>query len=58
MQLGLLFSPVNKVGIFILGSIFLATTGAELYIPIWVHVGKQNIYVTWPLVYSTLFLNT
>lgn len=21
------------------------------------HVGKQNIYVTWPLVYSTLFLN-
>ena len=53
----ILFSPVNKVGIFILGSIFLATTGAEALYSDMGHVGKQNIYVTWPLVYSTLFLN-
>ncbi|MGA3358310.1 KUP/HAK/KT family potassium transporter, partial [Lactiplantibacillus pentosus] len=53
----ILFSPVNKVGIFILGSIFLATTGAEALYSDMGHVGKKNIYVTWPLVYSTLFLN-
>lgn len=53
----ILFSPVNKVGIFILGSIFLATTGAEALYSDMGHVGKKNIYVTWPLVYITLFLN-
>ncbi len=39
----LLFSPANKAGIFILGSVFLATTGAEaLYSDIG-HVGRPSI---------------
>ncbi|MCT3392039.1 KUP/HAK/KT family potassium transporter [Lentilactobacillus hilgardii] len=53
----ILFSPVNKVGIFILGSIFLATTGAEALYSDMGHVGRKNIYATWPLVYAALFLN-
>lgn len=53
----LLFSPVNKVGIFILGSVFLATTGAEALYSDMGHVGKKNIYATWPLVYGALILN-
>ncbi|MFT9411532.1 KUP/HAK/KT family potassium transporter [Liquorilactobacillus hordei] len=53
----ILFSPANKVGIFILGSIFLATTGAEALYSDMGHVGKKNIYATWPLVYLSLFLN-
>lgn len=52
-----LFSPVNKVGIFILGSIFLATTGAEALYSDMGHVGKHNIYATWPFVYAMLTLN-
>lgn len=53
----ILFSPANKVGIFILGSIFLATTGAEALYSDMGHVGKKNVYATWPLVYGALFLN-
>lgn len=53
----ILFSPVNKAGIFILGSVFLATTGAEALYSDMGHVGKKNIYATWPLVYLALFLN-
>ncbi|MCL0318334.1 KUP/HAK/KT family potassium transporter [Apilactobacillus xinyiensis] len=53
----ILFSPANKVGIFILGSIFLATTGAEALYSDMGHVGKKNIYGTWPFVYSALILN-
>lgn len=52
-----LFSPDNKVGILILGSIFLATTGAEALYADMGHVGKKNIYVTWPLVFLALMLN-
>lgn len=52
-----LFSPVNKVGIFILGSVFLATTGAEALYADMGQVGKHNIYATWPFVYSMLILN-
>ena len=52
-----LFSPVNKVGIFILGSVFLATTGAEALYSDMGQVGKHNIYATWPFVYSMLMLN-
>ncbi len=52
-----LFSPENKVGIFILGSIFLATTGAEALYSDMGHVGKKNIYATWPFVYTALTLN-
>ena len=52
-----LFSPVNKVGIFILGSVFLATTGAEALYSDMGQVGKHNIYATWPFVYLMLMLN-
>lgn len=52
-----LFSPVNKVGIFILGSVFLATTGAEALYSDMGQVGKHNIYFTWPFVYTMLMLN-
>ncbi|QBP18784.1 KUP/HAK/KT family potassium transporter [Acetilactobacillus jinshanensis] len=52
-----LFSPENKAGIFILGSIFLATTGAEALYSDMGHVGKKNIYMTWPFVYAALTLN-
>ena len=52
-----LFSPHNKVGIFILGSIFLATTGAEALYSDMGHVGRKNIYLTWPLVFIALILN-
>lgn len=52
-----LFSPDNKVGIFLLGSIFLATTGAEALYSDMGHVGKSNIYRTWPFVYAMLMLN-
>ncbi|CAK1232398.1 KUP/HAK/KT family potassium transporter [Fructobacillus evanidus] len=52
-----LFSPDNRLGIFILGNIFLATTGAEALYSDMGHVGKRNIYLSWPFVYTTLVLN-
>jgi len=52
-----LFSSTNKMGIFILGSVFLATTGAEALYSDMGHVGKANIDATWPFVYLTLILN-
>ncbi len=52
-----LFSPENRIGIFILGSIFLATTGAEALYSDMGHVGKDNIYGTWPIIYGSLILN-
>lgn len=55
--IGVLFSPENKTGLFILGSVFLATTGAEALYSDMGHVGKQNIYISWPFVYSMLILN-
>ena len=45
------------MGIFILGSIFLATTGAEALYSDMGHVGRRNIYITWPFVYLSLILN-
>ncbi|MCL1631606.1 KUP/HAK/KT family potassium transporter [Sporolactobacillus sp. CPB3-1] len=52
-----LFSPVNKAGLFILGSVFLATTGAEALYSDMGHVGKKNIYGSWPFVYLMLMLS-
>ncbi|AKP65850.1 potassium uptake protein [Levilactobacillus koreensis JCM 16448] len=52
-----LFSPVNHQGIFILGSIFLATTGAEALYSDMGQVGRPNIYGTWPFVYAMLMLS-
>ncbi|MFX3617830.1 MAG: KUP/HAK/KT family potassium transporter [Sporolactobacillus sp.] len=53
----ILFSPANKVGIFILGSVFLATTGAEALYSDMGHVGRKNIYGSWPFVYLMLVLS-
>lgn len=52
-----LLSPYNKCGIMILGSVFLATTGAEALYSDMGHVGKVNIYVSWPFVKLCLILN-
>ena len=52
-----LLSPYNKEGFMILGSVFLATTGAEALYSDMGHVGKENIYFSWPLVKVCLILN-
>lgn len=53
----LLLSDQNKAGFLILGSIFLATTGSEALYSDLGHVGRKNIYVTWPFVKISLLLN-
>ncbi|MDR3598697.1 KUP/HAK/KT family potassium transporter [Clostridium sp.] len=53
----ILFSNENKLGFFILGSVFLATTGAEALYSDLGHVGKNNIYGSWPFVKLCLILN-
>ncbi|MBS7577347.1 MULTISPECIES: KUP/HAK/KT family potassium transporter [unclassified Enterococcus] len=53
----LLFSPENKAGLMILGSVFLATTGAEALYSDLGHVGKYNIYMSWPYIKITLLLS-
>ena len=52
-----LFSPYNKVGFMILGSVFLATTGAEALYSDMGHVGRGNVYFSWPFVKTCLILN-
>lgn len=52
-----LISPYNKAGFMILGSVFLASTGAEALYSDMSHVGKGNIYCSWPFVKSCLLLN-
>ena len=52
-----LFSPYNKVGFMILGSVFLATTGAEALYSDMGHVGRNNVYFSWPFVKICLILN-
>ena len=52
-----LLSPANKLGFMILGSVFLATTGAEALYSDMGHVGKENIYFSWPFVKICLILN-
>lgn len=53
----LLFSEQNKAGFAILGSVFLATTGAEALYSDLGHVGRRNIYGTWPFIKICLLLN-
>ncbi|MGX7031486.1 KUP/HAK/KT family potassium transporter [Vagococcus zengguangii] len=53
----LLMSPANKAGILILGSVFLATTGAEALYADMGHVGRRNIYASWPYIKLCLVLN-
>ena len=52
-----LLSPNNKLGFMILGSVFLATTGAEALYSDMGHVGEWNIYYSWPFVKLCLILN-
>lgn len=52
-----LFSPNNKLGLFVLGNIFLATTGAEALYSDMGHVGKLNIRISWPYVKICLIFN-
>jgi len=52
-----LFGSENKSGFFILGSVFLATTGAEALYSDLGHVGRKNIYCSWPFVKVCLLLN-
>ena len=51
------FSPENKAGLAILGSVFLTITGAEALYSDMGHVGRGNIYATWPIVKVALILN-
>lgn len=55
--INILFSDDNKRGFFILGSIFLCSTGAEALYSDLGHVGRKNIYFTWPFVKICLLLN-
>ncbi len=52
-----LLSPGNKAGFMILGSVFLATTGAEALYSDMGHVGRENVYFSWPFVKLCLILN-
>ena len=52
-----LLSPYNKAGFMILGSVFLATTGAEALYSDMGHVGRSNVYFSWPFVKVCLILN-
>ena len=52
-----LLSPYNREGFMILGSVFLAATGAEALYSDMGHVGKQSIYFSWPFVKVCLILN-
>ncbi len=53
----ILFSPTNKRGFMILGSVFLAATGAEALYSDMGHVGREHIYRSWPFVKICLILN-
>ena len=53
----LLYSPYNLKGVMILGSVFLAATGAEALYSDMGHVGRENIYRSWPFVKGCLILN-
>ncbi|MBP2057424.1 KUP system potassium uptake protein [Lactobacillus colini] len=55
--IAVLFGPYNKAGLAILGSIFLATTGAEALYSDVGHVGKGNIIGSWPFVFLALTFN-
>ncbi|WP_414051303.1 KUP/HAK/KT family potassium transporter [Macrococcus animalis] len=53
----ILFSPNNKMGLLILGTVFLCATGAEALYSDMGHVGKKSIYLTWPFVKVMLILS-
>ena len=53
----LLTSDVSDQGFFILGAVFLCTTGAEALYSDMGHCGRKNIRVSWMFVKITLILN-
>ena len=48
---------LNQAGLMVLGNVFLCTTGAEALYSDMGHVGKANVYVSWPVVKACLILN-
>lgn len=48
---------LNAAGLMVLGNVFLCTTGAEALYSDMGHVGRSNIYVSWPFVKICLILN-
>ncbi|AKV56197.1 potassium transporter Kup [Bifidobacterium actinocoloniiforme DSM 22766] len=52
-----MFSPHNPVGLAIMGTVFLSTTGAEALYSDMGHVGRGNIYATWPFINIALVFN-
>ena len=48
---------LNRAGIMVLGNVFLCTTGAEALYSDMGHVGKTNIYASWPVVKACLITN-
>lgn len=48
---------INAAGLMVLGNVFLCTTGAEALYSDMGHVGKANIYASWPFVKACLLLN-
>lgn len=48
---------LNKAGLMVLGNVFLCTTGAEALYSDMGHVGKLNVYASWPVVKACLILN-
>lgn len=48
---------INAAGLMVLGNVFLCTTGAEALYSDMGHVGKYNIFATWPFVKACLILN-
>ena len=51
-----LFSSHNAAGIAVMGTVFLSTTGAEALYSDMGHVGRGNIYFTWPFIKVALVL--
>lgn len=52
-----LFSTHNVQGLAVMGVIFLSTTGAEALYSDMGHVGRGNVYATWPFIKVALLLN-
>ena len=51
-----LFSSHNAAGLAVMGTVFLSTTGAEALYSDMGHVGRGNIYFTWPFIKVALVL--
>lgn len=50
-------NQINAAGLMVLGNVFLCTTGAEALYSDMGHVGRVNIFATWPFVKACLIFN-